>query len=207
MEVKTRCQKMEPGNQTEILMNGSNTARKQIQIIKGREGAIGVGVAWTQPLFGSCPGSHGPPWEQAERRLGVQATIGGAGRFYGWPIVNGQQVLHALPKTVRKIQIQGNIDVSWEVMINICLLLAVMTVKNIYTGTELQTDHSAFAPYIPYTYKEATYWLSPCTSSQISYKVTEKKNRNSCSSLDETRKCEREIVRKITSTLGKVSFQ
>ena len=46
-------------------------------------------------------------------------------------------------------------------MINICLLLAVMTVKSIYTGTELhslsQTDHSAFAPYIPYTYKEATY--------------------------------------------------
>ena len=79
---------------------------------KGREGAIGVGVLNSQPLFGSCPGSHGPPWEQAERRLGVQATIGGAGRFYGWPIVNGQQVLHALPKTVRKIQIQGNIEVS-----------------------------------------------------------------------------------------------
>ena len=30
----------------------------------------------SKPLFGSCPGSRGLlPWERAEKRLGVQATI------------------------------------------------------------------------------------------------------------------------------------
>ena len=48
---------------------------KPADIVKKRTNVrIGVGLGLKQPLFFSCPGSHGPlPRERAEKRLGVQA--------------------------------------------------------------------------------------------------------------------------------------